>query len=208
MSTETPTLLDVIELAIQIETAHQHHQIPGRVESYDAAKQEVVVTPMLKVVSRNADEERLVDTLPVLPAIPVEWPRGGGYFMCMPLEAGDEGTLFFTDHDLAAWRDSGAVSDPGDERRFALGGAVFRPGLCSIARVLTGAGTGHLVLGKEGGPAIHLDGSTVQLGAAGGFPVVVAATGPTGLETWITAVSSALGLTPPALLKATKAKAT
>ncbi len=172
---DTPTTADVIQFFLDDDRAQLFVAVPGKVQSYDAAKQTVVVTPMTKVVSRNADDERIVDTLTALPEIPVEWPRGGGYFLTMPLEEGDEGLIIFTDTDLGAWRDSGQVSDPGDERRHGLGGAVFRPGLSSVARALTGAATGHLVLGKEGGAAaIHLDGSTVQLGAAGGNFVALA----------------------------------
>lgn len=174
MSTLTPTLADVIDFYLANDRAELHVAVPGRVQSYDAAAQTVVVEPQTKKVSRDADDTRIVDTLPVLPAIPVSWPRGGGYFLSMPLEAGDGGLIVFTDTDIGAWRDSGQVADPGDERRHGLGGAVFVPGLEPVARALTGAGTGHLVVGKEGGPAIHIDGFTVQLGAAGGDFVALA----------------------------------
>jgi Phage protein Gp138 N-terminal domain len=214
-TTETPSLLDVIQLAIDVDRAELHVAVPARVESYDAAAQTVTVTPTTKAVSRNADDDRIVDVLPVLPAIPVEWPRGGGYFLCMPLVQGDEGLLIFTDTDLGAWRDSGQVSDPGDERRHAIGGAVFRPGLCSVARVLTGAATGHLVLGKEGGPTIHIDGSFVQLGAAGGTVVVLASS---AFQTWVNQVTTFINgsapgtITPPpptsGAFAATKVKGT
>jgi hypothetical protein len=205
VSTETPTLLDVIQLAIDIDRAHLHVACPGRVESYDPAAQTVVVTPMTKCLSRNADDDRIVDTLPILSAVPVEWPRGGGYFLCMPLVQGDEGTILFTDTDLGAWRDSGQVSDPGDERRHALGGAVFRPGLSSVARVLAGASTGHLVLGKDGGPAVHIDGSTVQLGATGGAALALANA---SFQSWVSAVSTATGAPAPVGYVAVKVKGT
>lgn len=191
MSTETPTLSDVIDLHIALDRATAFHAVPGRVKSYDAAKQTAEIEPMTKVVSRNADDDRIVDTLPVLSGVPVEWPRGGGYFMTMPLVAGDSGLLLFTDTDLGAWRDSGQVSDPGDERRHALGGAVFRPGLETVARALVGVSGAHLVIGKEGGPAIHIDGSTVQLGAAGGQFVALANLVTTQLNTLKSAISGA-----------------
>jgi hypothetical protein len=174
VSTETPTIADVLDFYLAADRAELYVSVPGRVQSYDAAAQTVVVEPMTKKVSRDADDTRIVDILPVLAGIPVSWLRGGGYFLSMPLEAGDGGLIVFTDTDIGAWRDSGAVADPGDERRHGLGGAVFVPGLETVARALTGAGTRHLVLGKEGGPAIHIDASTVQLGAAGGNFVALA----------------------------------
>ena len=182
MSTETPSLSDVIDLYLDIDRAGHFHAIPGRVKSYDATKQTAVIEPMVKLVWRTADDERVVDTLPVLPDVPVAWPRGGGYFLHLPLAAGDGGLILVTDTDIGAWRETGQVSDPGDERRHGLGGAVFYPGLETVARALLDASAGHLVLGKDGGPAVHIDGSTVQLGAAGGQPVAMA----TPLLSWIT----------------------
>lgn len=175
------SLADVIQLFLDVAMAGHHHSVPARVVTYDVAKQVATLEPMTKTVSRNADDERIVDALPQISDVPVQWMRGGGYFMTMPLVAGDGGMLLFTDTDIGTWRSSGQVSDPGDERRHALGGAVFQPGLETIARALVGVSGAHLVIGKEGGPEIHIDGSAVQLGATGGQPVALA----TSLLTWI-----------------------
>lgn len=156
--------------------------LPGRVESYDPATQTANVKPMIKRVSREGvdaggvDGTRVVDELPVIPAVPVVWPRGGGYFMTFPLATGDSGLIVFSARDIGAWRDSGQVSDPGDEGLHTLSGAVFIPGLETVAKKLTNAdaGTGHAVIGKEGGTQIHIDASAVQLGAAGGAFVALA----------------------------------
>ena len=176
MSTETPSMAEVLQLVIDDYAASVYKAIPARVESYDATAQTANVKPMVKRISRNADDDRLVDELPVIPAVPVSWTRGGGYFLTMPLVAGDHGMIVCCDTDLGAWRDSGQVSDPGDERLHGLSGAVFVPGLETVARALSSgdAGSGHMVFGHEGGPAIHIDGSFVQLGAAGGQFVALA----------------------------------
>lgn len=207
MSTFTPTAADVIQFLLDDDRAHLFVALPATVESYDAAGQTVNCKPMTKRVARNADDDRLVDELPVLPAVPVVWLRAGGYFMTMPLAAGDGGLVVCCDSDLGAWRDSGRVSDPGDERRHSLTGAVFIPGLETVARALTEAATGHMVLGQQGGPSIHIDGSSVQLGDAGGqfvalanlvtanFNALLAAVAgvtPSGTETGLTALKLAL----------------
>ncbi len=161
-------------MMLHLDRASMYVAFPARVVSYDAAKQVAVVEPMTKNVSRNADEDRIVDTLPIMPGIPVAWPRGGGYFFHFPLVSGDSGLVVVTDTDIGAWRESGQVSDPGDEGRHELGGATFYPGLETVARALTGL-PDHLIIGKEGGAAaIHLDGSLVNLGDTGGQFVALA----------------------------------
>lgn len=193
MSTETPTFLDVLQFVVDDDRSRLHVALPAKVESYDAAAQTVVVKPQTKRIARNADDDRIVDELPSIPAVPVSWPRGGGYFMSMPLAAGDGGMIICCDVDLGAWRDSGLVSDPGDERRHGLQNAIFVPGLETVARALLDATAGHLVVGKDGGPAIHIDPSFVQLGAAGGQFVALANLVQAAFTTLKGATSTALG---------------
>jgi len=100
--------------------------------------------------------------------------------------------IVFAESDLGAWRDSGQDSDPGDERRHGLAGAVFIPGLDTVARALVDAGTGHLVVGKDGGPAIHIDASFVQLGAAVGQFIALANLVQTALNTIVTTFNAHL----------------
>lgn len=176
MSTATGTMADLLQYVIDDDRASLFVALPGRVEAYDSSKQVADIKPMTKRVARDGDDNRLVDELPVIPAVPVVWPRGAGYFICFPLGAGDEGLIVCCDSDLGAWRDSSLISDPGDERRHSLAGAVFLPGLASVKHILAAgdAGTGHAVFGKESGPQIHIDGSHVDLGAAGGNFVALA----------------------------------
>ncbi len=201
---ETPTLADVIEFTLEDALVHAHFCIPGKVQSYDPATETVSVIPMTKRVSRDGDDNRIVDVPPVLASVPVAWTRGGGYFLRMPLAAGDSGTILFPDFDLGSWLHSGQVSDPGDERAHGIGGAIFLPGLETAARALAEA-TGHLVLGKESGPQIHIDASTVQLGAAGGDFLIKAST---DFIAWMSAVTAFTGAPAPTLHITTKAKAT
>ena len=99
-----------------------------------------------------------------------------------------------------------APSDPGDEGRHTLHGC-FLPGLARVAQRLAGAdaATGHAVMGKEGGPQIHVDEDFVQLGAAGGSPVVLANA---SFVAWVNAISSFASQPAPTGYQATKVKAT
>lgn len=171
MSAEDVTLADVLDYWRRDHAADLHVAIPARVESYDGAKQTAVVKPMVRRVMRTADEERLVDSLPPVHAL-VQWPRGGHYFLQLPIAPGDSGLLVFCEADIGGWYQTAQDVDPGDERRHSLAGAVFFPGLETVARAL--AAVDHLVLGHEGGPGVHVKASTVELGAEGGNFVALA----------------------------------
>lgn len=137
---------------------------PGKVVSYNATTQTADVQPMWLDTERDGeDDTKETFELPVLPAVPVVWPRGGGFFCAFPLAAGDGVLLVFADRDMGAWRDSGQVSDPGDDSLHDLGGAVAYPGLDTVARAIAGASADHAVLGKEGGAQVHVRAGEVRL---------------------------------------------
>lgn len=101
---------------------------PGRVESYDATTRTATVAPCLKRVLRNGEGEREAFTMPPIPGVPVCWPGA------IDLVKGDGVLLVFCDYDIGAWRDSGKVSDSGDETAHGPSGAVAIPGLDTVAR--------------------------------------------------------------------------
>lgn len=171
-----------------------HTSLPGEIVSYDAAKQVADVRPMLKRRIPDPDGgDDTIEALPTIPAVPVVWPRGGGYCLTFPLAKGDGVMLVFSEADLSAWRDTGEASDPGDVERHGLAGAVAVPGVDTVARALTDASATHLVIGKDGGPAIHIDSTGVKIGAAGAsHPIALG----DKVDTWAAAVKAALAAAP------------
>ncbi len=123
----SPGLASVIAGAIESRLVDVHTSLPGRVESYDVARQVADIKPMLRRVIRRADMTRVSEELPVIPCVPVLWQRGGGAFLSLPLTAGDFGLLVFADYTIDRFRSTGDDSDPGDERRFDLANATFFP---------------------------------------------------------------------------------
>jgi hypothetical protein len=166
LNAETPRTEDVVARRDERASAELRVAGPGKVLSYDAIKQTADVQPMWMHSERD-DEDDSKDTyeLPVLKAVPVCWPRGGGYFCSFPLTAGDGVLLVFSDRNIGAWRDSGQLVDSGDERTHTLGGAVAYPGLDTVARAIAGASADHAVLGKEGGSQVHVRAGEIRLGS-------------------------------------------
>lgn len=152
-----PTLAEVIRGAIAGKLLDVHTALPGRVKTYDADKQVADVIPMVRGVIFTEDDEAVLEELPVIPNVPVSWPRGGGYSLQFPLAPGDHGLLVFNEACIAQWRVSGEMSEPGDLRRHDLSYPVFFPGIAPDSGALPSCGS-----------AAVLDGPTIiRLGGTG-----------------------------------------
>lgn len=139
--------------------AEVHTAIPGRIESYDAAKCLANVKPLLKrrysVEDADGNTVEQVDEYPVIPAVPVAFPRGGGYCLAWPLQQGDPCLLLFSERSLDAYLDSdgATVIDPDDARTHDVTDAICYPGMTTKANPVPNAPTDHLKLGAEDGTA-------------------------------------------------------
>lgn len=177
MDPTTPTLEDVIDEAVCTRLRDLHTAIPGRVVSYDATKQTADVQPLVRYEIPDADGAPTYEELPVLPNVPVLWPRSGSWFLAMPLAEGDTVQLLFNERAIGHWRaGDGEVTHPGDLRLHDLSHAVAIPGLYPTRRALTHAppSAGDLVFGsdandgtrvalKPDGRVVITQGSTVVL---------------------------------------------
>jgi hypothetical protein len=141
--------------ALDSRFADVHTCMPGRVESYDDAKQTASVQPMLKRVDTDTDGGQAVADYPVLASVPIVWPRFGGFFIQGTLAAGDFVLLAFCEGAIDAWRARGTLTHPGDLRRHSITGAVAIPGLYPSGRALPAA-AGDLIIGKEDGTEIRI----------------------------------------------------
>lgn len=154
----------VLREIIDARAAEIHTALPARVISYDAAKQVADLQPMVKDLYHSEDGALITRSFPTLPSVPVAFLRGSGYFLTVPLTAGDTGMLVFSELPIDRWRSTGQESHPVNARRHGVGNAVFYPGLCPRAKALTEPGVSdHMVLGKEGGCQIHVQQNEVNL---------------------------------------------
>ena len=169
----TTTLEQALLEALDSRFADVHTCMPGRVESYDDAKQTAAVTPMLKRVDTDTDGNQAVADYPVLANVPIVWPRFGGFFIQGTLAPGDFVTLLFCEGAIDAWRARGTLTHPGDLRRHSLTGAVAIPGLYPRDRALPAA-AGDLIIGKEDGTEIRIKASG-EVHLAGGADYVALA---------------------------------
>ena len=158
------TTENVMRMILDARAADIHTALPGKVVNYDASKQVADIQPLVKDVYHSTSGALLTRSFPLLPSVPVAFTRAGGYFVSMPLEAGDTGMLIFSELPIDRWRSTGQESHPVDARRHGVNNAVFFPGVRPRAQALAEDGVAdHMVLGKEGGCQVHVKPDEVNL---------------------------------------------
>ena len=162
--TEVRTLAQLIKQAIDNRLLDVHTALIAKVENYDAEKQLTDVSPVLKRCIKDIDGVTVKEQLPMLCDVPVLFPRAGGFFISFPIQPGDFVQLIFNEVDIEEWFDESTLTI-ADNQRFTLHGAVAVPGIFPASKVLIDAHKTNLVLGRERGPQIHIDGESIRLGS-------------------------------------------
>jgi hypothetical protein len=128
--------------------------IPGIVVSVNS-NQTVNVQPAIQEnMLQNANIAQV--NLPVLSDVVLGGYRGGGFSVTLPIKAGDEGLLVFSDMCIDAWWQQGAPSsgpmpNQVERRRHDLSDAYFLPAGWSQPRVLPAYSTTALQIRKDDG---------------------------------------------------------
>ncbi len=145
--------------------------LPAVVESFDAATCTAVVQPVVGGVRYDADGAPAATTLPVIPDVPVLFPRAGGCALTMPITAGDEVLLVFSSRPIDSWWQSGGVQRPASARMHDLADAFAIPGPMSRPAVLPNISTTQAQLRNDAGTAsisLNPDTGVVTILAPGG----------------------------------------
>lgn len=134
---DAPSEPELFRRSLEAHLQSVHTAIPGIVVSYNPATQTANVRPAIKrLVPTAAEGEFTAEALPVIPAVPVLWPRAGASWFAPVLEAGDGVLLIMCETDPNTYLRTGEVSEPGDVRRHSLAHAVAIPGLFPRANAL------------------------------------------------------------------------
>ena len=183
MTSRPSTLQDLLSRFRESLTADLHTSLPGKIVRYDATTQKADVQPLIK--ERYTDESGAMQSrdLPVIPAVPVQFPGAGGYRITFPVAADDVGLVVFSEASLDKWLVSGGTVDPADDRRHDLTDAVFLPGLRDFGHALASAPTDRATFGKDDGLQIHITPSLVNVGSNSPAELEFAALGD-ALQTW------------------------
>jgi len=127
---KTPTLSEVINLAIENNSYNLHTSIPAIVESFDYTKKTISAKIALK---RKYKSENQSKELPILTDIPILYPQTNKSIISFPLEKKDPVLLIFSERSIDAWKTTGGITDPQDTRKHNISDAIAIPGVFPIS---------------------------------------------------------------------------
>lgn len=185
------SLPEIIRRTLNGELSGMHVALPGKVVAYNATTNLADVQVMIQQSVWDDDGNRTYEDVGTLPGVPVQWPRGGGFKMTLPLAAGDFGALIFCSDGIGEWRTSGQSSQPADTRRMSIGWPFFSPGLFPDTQPPSPGDPGgsKAIWGADGGNGqIRATATTLELGPNPTSPIALA----TPLDAWIVKVCAAL----------------
>lgn len=163
-SSSDPSLAEALDAILRNHSASLRVMLPGVVESYDASRQVADVKPLLPI-PRDTGEDIFEEEIPVLPSVPVKFPRAGPFFMSLPLKKGHFVMLIFADRSYDRWwRGSGSKVDaPLLQHTHSEADAVALAGFYPDQDALSDAHPDHLVIGKDSGAQIHIKDDEINI---------------------------------------------
>lgn len=171
MSTRTPQLADIIRQAIEDRLVDVHTMLPGRIDSYDATTQKADVEPLIARLQSTVDGD-IAEDLPIIPGVPVVFPRTQAFKLTMPVQEGDRCMLVFCESSTEGYQvgqgrqgTSSAIkqTDPDTFARHNLTDPVALLGWYNDAEALSSTDQDGMQLGETSGAIVHIGNDLVEL---------------------------------------------
>jgi len=118
-------------LAIEKYMDNMRVALPGLIHDFDPLRQTATVKPAIKEQIKG---EWLA--LPLLPDVPVQFPKAGGFSITFPVRNGDECLIVFNDMCIDSWWQSGDIQTQLEKRRHDLSDAVAILGITSVPKAI------------------------------------------------------------------------
>lgn len=169
-SSRSPEPEELLQVAFDHYVSDVHTCLPGRIEEYDAKTQKASVKPLIKRLTLLEDGTELLEELPIIPDVPVQFPRTASFFFTLPVRKGDLVVLHFAERSLDNWLSGkGEDTDPDEFRMHDLSDAIAVPGGYPFGVALQDVDPDRIALGKdEGGAQIHVGEDHVEVTFDGG----------------------------------------
>lgn len=186
-SERRPDISEVIRRSIDGRLSSVHTAIPAVICSWNADKQRASCKVLVKQPYFDEEGIRQVESIAVIPGVPVQFMGAGGFRMTCPISDGNlviegnkikatTGTLFFTERSLDRWLSGiGAEVDPDIDHMFDMTDAIFIAGLNPFGAPLSSCPTDHMTLGADAGVQIHFHNGTIACGDESGNDFVALA---------------------------------
>jgi hypothetical protein len=165
---KTPTLSQVIKKGASTVAGRMHTVVVGKVESYDAQKNEADVKPVVSQRFNDGTSEEF----PVLMGCPVIQPEFGAFNIKAELKKGQEVLLLVNERSIDEWFVTGnSPVEATDPRRFDLSDAFVlggvrngtNPNTPSQGEFKVGATDGSIEVTFSEGGKVKIGNGTVEL---------------------------------------------
>ena len=124
-----PNLITAIQHVIVNALSSVHTAFPAQIEKYDFTTAKADVKPLISATYPDGSTMEL----PVIPNVPVVWPRTSLGSISFPLQRGDGCLVICSERSIDDWLLLGGKNAPTDPRMFDLNDAIAIPGLYSFA---------------------------------------------------------------------------
>jgi len=153
--TNLQTLLDAL---LDQRLSNLHTCMPGRVEKYYPDDQSADIKPLQQRIVIDIDGSETVESLPVIPKVPIGYSRNDDYFISFPLKKGSLVLLVFCERSIDKYTSgSGIDTNPVDLRQHDLSDAVAIPMFYPFQKSLRDVHSDNMVIGRDkNGIQIHI----------------------------------------------------
>ena len=142
--------------------------MPGIIQSFNPDEQTVTVQLSLRERIRDKDGNMSHVALPILPDVPIIFPRAGGFSITFPVQKGDECLVIFGDMCIDSWWASGGIQNQIEKRRHDLSDGFAILGVGSQANVVSNYNVSSMELRSDNGNVIiELSQSSVKVKGSG-----------------------------------------
>ena len=164
-TSRSPEPQEVFRAALDYVLSDVHTALPGRIESYDPATQKANVKPLIKRLVATESGEELVEELPVIPQVPIVFPRTTAFHITFPVAAGDHVLLVFNERSIDNFlAGDGEDTDPDEFRMHDLTDAVAFVGFYPDSKAIAEPSADSLVMGHAEGVSVHVAADKIELG--------------------------------------------
>lgn len=180
-----PNLITVIQHVIADALSSVHTAFPAQIEKYDFTTAKADVKPLINAVYPDGSTMEL----PVIPNVPVVWPRTSLGSISFPLQRGDGCLIVCSERSIDDWLLLGGNNNtPSDPRMFDLNDAIAIPGVYSFAVQTKIKGNDKF--------EIHYKDQQVTIDKDGNIEIGAKDTQKLAAEPFVNTVCSALGIFP------------
>lgn len=153
-----PTLLDAF-LSFKADIFYSLNCVKiGQIVSYNGTKHTAEVQVLFTRVLANGQS---VTVKPLLD-VPVMTLQGGGASIQLPISAGDQCILLFSDRNIDAWFQNGAQAVPFDGRKHDLSDGIAIVGINAQTGALTATPSNEVVI-SYAGATVGLKGGKIRI---------------------------------------------